>query len=149
VKNRLVSAFFAPLVIFAALSLPASAKSVKDVNAQIDNVLGDHEGFAGAFKVLQANIADGARMAMEYTYPMTVVVDGKDVVFATQDDFVAGYNAIVTPAVVAVVRKQDYKNVTVTSKGIMFGSGQLWVNAYCLDGEACEDVSWDISAINH
>ena len=137
------------LLLLCALPLPAAAASAADVNAKIDSVLSDHEGFAKAFKILQANIDDGTEMAKEYEYPLTVVVDGKEVAFATQEDFVAGYDAMITPAIVATVKKQKYKDLTVSSQGVMFGSGQLWVNEFCLDGEDCQDSSWDISAVNH
>ena len=137
------------LLLLCALPLPAAAASAADVNAKIDSVLSDHEGFAKAFKILQANIDDGTKMAKEYEYPLTVVVDGKEVAFATQEDFVAGYDAMITPAIVATVKKQKYKDLTVSSQGVMFGSGQLWVNEFCLDGEDCQDSSWDISAVNH
>jgi len=145
--GQVIVAFF--LLCALAAPAPASAASVAEVNAQIDSVLSDHEGFAAAFKILQANIGDGAQMAMEYEYPMTIVVDGKEVKFETQEDFVAGYDALITPAIIAAVKKQQYKNLKVTSNGVIFGGGQLTVNEYCLDGEACEDISWDISAVNH
>ena len=147
--NHGTGLFLAPFAIVVALSLPAAAQSVKDVNAQIEKLLGDADGFASEFKILQANIGDGARMAGEVEeYPITITVDGKDVSFASAADFVAGYDALVTPKVIAAVKQQNYKDLLVTAKGVMFGRGELWMNAYCLDGENCDGISWEISAIN-
>ena len=48
----------------------AATGSAADVNAKIDSVLSDHEGFAKAFKILQANIDDGTEMAKEEVVPV-------------------------------------------------------------------------------
>ncbi|MEP6564003.1 MAG: hypothetical protein ABJB10_02625 [Mesorhizobium sp.] len=143
---RLLASF----VVCAALSQAASAQSVGAVNAQIDSLLKvDHAGFLAAFKMLQANIADGSKMAQEYEYPVTITVDGKERIFAAYEDFLAAYAQIVTPAVIKVVKLQKYKDLKVSNKGVTFGSGQLRVNAFCVDGEACTGISWEISAVNH
>ena len=140
----------AALFVCAALSQPVYAQSVGAVNAQIDSLLGgDHAGFLAAFKFLQLNIADGSKMGQEYEYPVTISVDGKDHIFASYEDLLAAYDQIITPAVIKVVKLQKYKDLKVSGKGITFGSGQLWVNAFCVDGENCTGTSWEISAINH
>ena len=72
-KNR--RPILATVLLCDALSVPASATSVNEVDAQIDSVLSDHAGFAEAFKVLQADIADGTRMAMEFEYPLITTVN--------------------------------------------------------------------------
>lgn len=143
---RPLAAFF----VCAALSQPANAQSVGAVNAHIDSLLKvDHTGFLAAFKFLQLNIADGTKIGQEYEYPVTITVDGKEQIFATYEDLLPVYNQIVTPAVIKVVKQQKYKDLKVSGKGIMFGKGQLWVNAFCVDGEACTGTSWEISVINH
>jgi hypothetical protein len=158
IKNKLggilKTGIWKPLAAFfvcAALSQPAYAQSVGAVNAHIDSLLKvDHAGFLAAFKFLQLNIADGSKIAQRYgDYPVTITVDGKERVFATYEELVAGYAQIITPAVIKVVKNQKYKDLKVSKKGISFGSGQLWVNAFCADGEACTEISWDISVINH
>jgi len=143
-----LAAFF----VCAALSQPAYAQSVGAVNAHIDSIMKvDHAGFLAAFKFLQLNIADGSKIAQEIDeYPVTITVDGQERTFATYEDLLAVYDQIITPEVIKVVKKQKYKDLKVVSKkGIMFGSGQLWVNAFCIDGENCTGTSWDISAVNH
>ena len=145
---RPLAAFF----VCAALSQPAYAQSVGAVNAHIDSIMKvDHAGFLAAFKFLQLNIADGSKIAQEIDeYPVTITVDGQERTFATYEDLLAVYDQIITPEVIKVVKKQKYKDLKVVSKkGIMFGSGQLWVNAFCIDGENCTGTSWDISAVNH
>jgi hypothetical protein len=144
---RPLAAFF----VCAALSQPAYAQSVGAVNAHIDSLLKvDHAGFLAAFKFLQLNIADGTKIGQEFDeYPVTITVDGKERIFATYEDLLAVYDQIITPAVIKVVKQQKYKDLKVSSKGIMFGSGQLWVNAFCVNGENCTGISWDISVVNH
>jgi hypothetical protein len=137
------------LALGAALGLPAQAQSVAAVDARIDAALNDHAGFADAFKLLQSEIGNGARIAEGHEYPVTITVDGRDMIFETMGDLVGAYDQIVTPAIVAAVKKQKYEELQVNSPGLMFGSGALWVNAYCVDGEVCDGVSWEISAINH
>ncbi len=140
----------AAFVVCAALSQPAYAQSAGAVNAHIDSLLGgDHAGFLAAFKFLQLNIADGSKIAQEYEYPVTIAVDGKERIFATYEDLLAAYDQIITPTVIKVVKLQKYKDLKISSKGVTFGSGQLWVNAFCVDGEACTGTSWEISAVNH
>jgi hypothetical protein len=143
-----LAAFF----VCAALSQPAYAQSVGAVNAHIDSLLGgDHAGFLAAFKFLQLNIADGTKIGQEYEYPVSITVDGKQRIFATYEDLLASYDQIITPAVIKVVKQQKYNDLKVSHKGITFGSGQLWMNAFCVDDdEACaEGTSWEISVVNH
>lgn len=140
----------AALVVCAALSQAAYGQSVSAVNAKIDSLVGaDHAGFLAAFKKLQINIADGSKIVQEYDYPVTIAVDGKERMFAKYEDLLAAYDQIVTPAVIKVVKMQKYRDLKVSKKGVTFGSGQLLVNAFCVDGEACTSTSWELSAVNH
>jgi hypothetical protein len=148
-ENRSWSLFRA-FVVCVAVSHPSYAQSVAAVNAHIDKLLEtDHARFAAAFKMLQLNIAGGTKLAQEYEYPVTITIDGNERVFDTYEDFLAVYGQIVTPAIVKVVKLQKYKDLKVSSKGVMFGTGQLWVSAFCETGEACTGISWEISAVNH
>ena len=148
-KNKIRYALWACAMLSMSLPVAAQAQTVAAVNAKLDSLLGDHTGFAEEFKNLQQNIADGETFAQEYEFPVKITVDGTDVSFDMPRAFADAYNTIVTPEIVDVVKNQKYKDLMVSSDGVMFGSGQLWIAAYCLDGENCTSISWGIAAINH
>jgi hypothetical protein len=129
-------------VLFLALSLllaaPALAQSVDEVNATIDNVLGDHTKYEEAIRAIQFAIAEGdpAGLAPWVAYPITVSADGEDIVLDGEDAFVAHYDAFMTDDIVEAVATQAYEDLFVNSDGIMFGNGQVWLNGICKD-DAC------------
>jgi hypothetical protein len=50
--------------------------------------------------------------------------------------FVAAYDRIVTPAIAQAVTAQKYDEMLVSQQGLMFGSGEVWINGVCAD-RAC------------
>lgn len=139
-------------VLFVALSLllaaPALAQSVDEVNATIDNVLGDHTKYEEAIQSIQFAIAEGdpAGLAAWVAYPITVSADGEDVVLENEDDFVEHYDEFMTDDIVDAVATQPYEDLFVNADGIMFGNGQVWLNGICKD-DACKDFDVRIITI--
>lgn len=128
---------------------PVLAQTVDDVNATIDQEIGDHSLFETAFADLQGAVADGNAAAVaqyvDFTTPITV--DGKEESFADEADFAKAYHRLFTKRVVKAVTEQDYASLFVNSEGVMFGSGELWLNGECTDA-ACSTIRVVIIAIN-
>jgi hypothetical protein len=108
------------------------------INDSIDRVLGDHARYQAVFARLQRTVAgqDAAAVAALVAYPFTASIEGRKVKIEDAAAFVAQYNRIVTPAIAAVIAKQKYADVMVSAKGVMLGSGEVWLNGACSD-RAC------------
>nr|MBF0685985.1 hypothetical protein [Pseudomonas sp.] len=48
-------------------------------------------------------------------------------------DFLAHYDSIFTPSVVAAVQEQTYETLFVRDSGASFGNGQIWLSGACVD----------------
>lgn len=105
------------------------------INDSIDNVLGDHTRYQAAIAHLQQAVAakDAAAAAALVDYPFTATIDGKKTAIKDADAFVAQYDKIVTPAIADTIVKQKYAELMVSGKGVMFGSGEAWLNGVCKD----------------
>lgn len=132
------------------VTLPSvAAQSVAQVNDHIETLLGDADAFGVAFEVLQQAIAghDAETVASLVDYPLDVVIDGRQVAIEGEAEFVERYDEIVTEPVEAAVTDQAYEDLFVNGDGVMFGDGEVWMNAYCTDN-SCEAVYWLVRAIN-
>lgn len=131
----------------AAPAAPApSAAGDQTVNDSIDNLLGDHTQYQAAITQLQQAVAakDAAAVAALVDYPFTTTIDGNKVVVKDAGAFVAQYDKIVTPAIADVIVKQKYAELMVNAKGVMFGSGEAWLNGVCKD-KACK--AFDVKVV--
>jgi hypothetical protein len=139
----------AGLALFVGLSLPALAQSPEEMNARVDTLFGEHETLVAAFDGLTAAVRDGdaETVAAFVKYPFTVTVGGRKLVLKSEQEFVADYDAIITPEIAKVVGGQDYGALFANSNGVMFGNGEMWLTAVCTD-KACSSSYWMISAIN-
>lgn len=120
----------------AAASDPAADKATDDA---IDSNLGDHARYRDVIERFQKAVADkdaGAVAALVY-YPFGATIDGKTLVIKDPAGFVAHYDKIVTPPIADAIVKQKYADMFVNYKGVMFGSGEAWVNGICKDN-ACK-----------
>lgn len=117
----------------------ADAAGDQAINDSIDNVLGDHTQYQAAIAQLQRAVAakDAAAVAALVDYPFTATIDGKKTAIKNADAFVAQYDKIVTPAIADAIVKQKYAELMVSGKGVMFGSGEVWLNGVCKD-KACK-----------
>lgn len=118
------------------------------VNARIDSVLGDHARYEQVATAFQSAVAAGDRDAVAalVAYPFTAHVGGRKLAIADADAFVARYDDIVTPTIADVIAGQQYADLFVNAKGVMFGNGEAWINGSCKD-VACSDVDVRVVAI--
>lgn len=144
---RLASAVF---VILALAAVPAAAQTADEVNASMDNVLGNHTPFEEAFAAIQAAVAeDDAEAVAEWVaYPFNVTIDGEDYSLEGPEGFVGHYDGIVTEEVKAAVVEQKYEELFVNAEGVMFGNGQMWLNGICRD-DACAEFEVRIITIQN
>jgi ABC-type Co2+ transport system permease subunit len=134
------------LVVSLLLAAPAFAQSADDVNAAIDNVLGDHAAYEEAIDAIQFAIAEGdaAGVAAWVAYPITVAAAGEPLVLEDEAQFVEHYDDFMTDDIVEAVATQAYEELFVNSEGVMFGNGQVWINGICRD-DAC--AAFDVRII--
>lgn len=131
---------------------PAPAQTATDdptaVNQAIDDMLGDHERYRTVILQFQKAVADkdAATVASLVDYPFTATIDGKQIKIADRQAFVRQYDKIVTPAIASTITQQKYSQLMVNYKGVMFGSGEAWINGICKDG-ACKKVDVRVVAI--
>jgi hypothetical protein len=137
-RTALAAAF-----LFAAT--PAAAQTVDEVNAAIENVLGDHAKYEAAFAALKAAVAADDREAVIGLafYPFVVKTDGR-VMIESAHDFGALYDAIMTDEITTTIENQKYEEIIIGEQGIGFGNGQVWLAGVCND-EDC--TSWDVKII--
>ena len=137
----------------AGPATPAAAEAVvaddhASVNAAIDAALGDHAKYEQVILAFQSAVAgkDPRAVAALVDYPFTADIDGKKVKIADAAAFVARYDEIVTPAIADVVARQKYADLFVNYKGVMFGSGEAWINGICKDA-TCKEFDVRVVAI--
>lgn len=130
----------------AASATPAPGDAA--VNDAIDRVLGDHAAYQAVFTQLQQAVAakDAAGVAALVDYPFTATFDGKRSTLKDAAAFTAQYDRIVTPAIADAVARQKYADLMVSAKGVMLGSGEVWLNGVCRD-TACATPEVRVIAI--
>lgn len=133
----------------AAEQAPAAdAAADKTTDDAIDNALGDHARYRDAIERFQKAVAakDAAAVAALIQYPFDATIGGKKVAIKDAAAFAARYDEIVTPEIADVIVKQKYADLFVNYKGVMFGSGEAWMNGICKD-DACKDFDVKVVAI--
>lgn len=125
----------APAPTPSEATAPAATPGDQTVNDAIDRVLGDHAAYQTAFTQLQHAVAehDAASVAALVDYPFTATLDGKRGTLKDAAAFTAQYDRIVTPAIADAIAKQEYADLMVSAKGVMLGSGEVWLNGVCRD----------------
>lgn len=117
----------------------ASAELVdKTVNDAIDTLLGDHTKYQAVINAYQKAVTAGDKEAVAalIDYPFTATLDGKRISIKNAAGFVENYDKIITPAIAGVIKTQKYSDLMVNGKGVMFGSGETWINGICKKGSA-------------
>lgn len=119
-----------------------------DVDQAIDTLLGDHKAYRDVFERVQAAVKSGDKpgLAALVRYPLKVQTGGKPRTIRNADEFVASWDALVTPEVVRVVSEQRYRDLFVNWQGLMLGDGQVWINGVCRD-KACKTVDIGVTAL--
>jgi hypothetical protein len=131
-----------------ALGLSAALAQDKAVNQSIDTVLGDHTKYEAVILALQKSVKahDPASVAALVNYPIGVTIKGKKKTFKAAKDFIASYDAFMTPDITSAVVKQKYADLLVNQQGVAFGAGQVWINGICKDN-ACKNFDVKVVTI--
>ena len=150
----------APIADPTTASAPAAASTADtavDVapddnatDAAIDKILGDHTKYQAVINAYQKAVAEGDKegVAALIDYPLAVTIDGKQTSIKDAADFVRNYDKIVTPAIASLIKAQKYSELMVNGKGVMFGSGETWINGICKKGSAdCSEFEVKVVAI--
>jgi hypothetical protein len=126
---------------------PAQADD-SSTDQAIRDVLGDPAPYRDLIRALQDAVRaqDAAGVAHLVSYPLKVTLHGKAVSIANPQQFVAHYDAIITPEIAAAIENQAYGDLFVNGQGIMFGQGEVWVNGICHDS-ACKRVDARVISI--
>ena len=120
------------------------------VNASIDKVLGDHARYQRVIKAYQKAVGDGdkAAVAALVDYPIKVDIDGSKTTVRDAAAFMRDYDKIITPAIAGAIEAQKYSELMVNGQGVMFGSGETWINGVCKKGRAdCSEFEVKVVAI--
>lgn len=143
-------AILAATLTCLALATPVLAQE-EAIMSQIEKVQGDSVGFGEAFGKLQdgflfdtaaENLADLA------AYPLDVMVDGTVVSVADADELVEDFDTLVSQDTQAALARQDFSDLIVTSEGVGFANGALWMANICTD-DSCDETYWAITRINN
>ena len=139
-------------VLFILGALAASPAFADDsaTNGAIDNAFGEHARYEAVILSLQKAVAahDPATVAGLVSYPISVTMHGRKTAIRNAKAFIANYDAIMTPDIVAAIKNQKYEDLFVNSHGVMFGRGQVWVNGVCRDN-ACKALDVKVITIQH
>jgi hypothetical protein len=130
-----------------AASAEAGDKSIDDA---IDTLLGDHAKYRAVIDAYQKAVAEDDKPAVAalIDYPFSATIDGKRISIKNAAGFVEHYDKIVTPAIAGVIGAQKYSDLMVNGKGVMFGSGETWINGICKKGSAdCSEFEVKVVAI--
>jgi hypothetical protein len=139
-RSRRAAAVGAALVFLTAS--PAWAATVAEVNARIESVLGHAKLFETSIEAFQHAVATGSKedVAAFIRYPIKVTIDGQTKVIRSPDAFVKQYDRIMTPDIVKAVKDQTYGDLFVNDQGVMFGNGQVWLDAVCIGSKCRQSV---------
>ena len=133
-----------------ALALPAFAQE-EEVMAQIETVQGDSIGFGEAFDALKDAFVAGdpaSGIADLAEYPFQVAANGELYDIFEPADFIDNFDTLVTEDTLDALASQDYADLIVTSEGVGFANGALWMANICSD-DSCSETYWGITRINN
>lgn len=137
----------APGPSVASADADAGDKAIDDA---IDTLLGDHAKYRAVIDAYQKAVAEGDKQAVAalIDYPFSAAIDGKRTSIKNAAGFVENYDKIVTPVIADAIKAQKYSELMVNGRGVMFGSGQTWINGICRKGSAdCSEFEVKVVAI--
>jgi hypothetical protein len=144
---RLALAFAA----LAAFIVPATAQmSPEQMNARIEQVHGFSAEFGTAFDEITAAMRDGDpdTVASYGAYPLEVAANGELYDILEARDLVDNWGSLLLPQTIQDIGDQDYGSLIVTSDGIGFANGTMWMNFVC-DDNSCASGYWLITRISN
>jgi hypothetical protein len=139
------------LSTLCACAAPALALADESAtNGAIDDAFGEHAKYEAVILSFQKAVAahDSPTVAKLVSYPISVFIKGRETAIRNAKAFVANYDAIMTPDIVAAVKNQKYEDLFVNSHGVMFGNGKVWVNGVCKDN-FCKTLDVKVITIQH
>lgn len=139
-----------PILALLPLATPALAQTEQETMDRIESIHGDSDLFVEAFDAVTAAFRDNdaETIAAMGLYPMHVRVGDEEYEVESADDFLLGADATISPELQDLVGNQDIADLIVSSEGVGFDDGALWMTNVCLD-DACEQTRWGILAINN
>lgn len=145
-----ISLLAATTLTLAALILPAYAEDEEDIVAQIEALHGMSAEFGEAFAALQDAFLfdDPTSIADLGAYPLTVSANGEVYDIFEPQDLVDNFDMLLTQETLDALASQDFADLIVTSEGVGFADGALWMSNVCFD-DACADSAWAIISINN
>jgi hypothetical protein len=147
---RFASAFSA-LALALLFAVPALAQSEEAVFERIETIQGDAEGFGEAFAALQDAflMGDPARTLADLAnYPFEIAANGELYDIFAPEDLIDNFDTLISEDTRSVLAGQNYADLIVTSEGVGFGDGVLWMANICTD-ESCDETYWAITRINN
>ncbi|MFC4775789.1 copper amine oxidase N-terminal domain-containing protein [Paenibacillus sp. GCM10023252] len=104
--------------------------SIKDKNRYEVAGIDDPKAFEAFYSEVQKLVAAGekSKVADYVKYPLSVYKDGKATVYETKEQFIAGYDDIMTDKVKQALAGQKAEDTFVNYKGVMVGDGEIWFN---------------------
>ena len=139
---------FAALLAFAA---PAAAQmSTDEMRARIEQLHGFAAEFATAFDEITAAMRDGDPVTVaDYgAYPLEVSANGELYDILEAGDLVDNWDSLLLPQTISAIGNQDYGDLIVTSDGVGFANGAMWMNFVC-DDDSCTSGYWAITRITN
>ena len=133
-----------------AVNAAPTAPDDNATDAALDKILGDHTKYQAVINAYQKAVAEGDKegVAALVDYPLAATIDSKQTSIKDAADFVRNYDKIVTPAIASLIKAQKYSELMVNGKGVMFGSGETWINGICKKGSAdCSEFEVKVVAI--
>jgi len=117
------TALLAALLCVLPASWPVFAQSDAETSKTLDTLFGDHVAYQDFLAALQKAVAAGAKpvVAEMISYPLKTKVAGKATTLKDAKDFIAHYDAIVTPRIAAAVKAQTYAKLFANAQGVMIG----------------------------
>jgi hypothetical protein len=139
----------APAATAASGDAPAKEESAA-IDASIDSVLGDHTRYRAVIEAYRQAIIDGDKPAVAalVKYPLRVDIGGRKTTISDASAFVRDYDKIITADIARTIEAQKYSELMVNGQGVMFGSGETWINGVCKEGSAdCSEFEVKVVAI--
>lgn len=142
--------FIAAVTLSLALTAPVLAQSEEDVMTRIENIHGDSVGFGEAFGLMQDAFlfGDPITIADLAEYPLTISANGEVYDILEPQDLVDNFDTLLTQETIDGLSSQDFDDLIVTSEGVGFANGALWMTNICTD-DSCAETYWAIIAINN
>lgn len=131
-------------------SVASTEAGDKATDDAIDTLLGDHAQYRAVIDAYQKAVAEGDKQAVAalIDYPFSATLDGKRTSIKNAAGLVENYDKIVTPVIANAIKTQKYSELRVSGKGVMFGSGETWINGICKQGSAdCSEFEVKVVAI--